>query len=299
MNGTTRRNLIRVGGQVIGLALLVLAMVYAIQGVQWSVFREADLLYLVLLALAVLGNLAITSLLFWQITLSFDARPTVPLWTMTKLIAASGLLNYVPVVRPGLWARAAYLKARHGLPLRQSIMILVVTLVLAAVLLGTATAVLLLFRPLAQGIIAAVGIVALSVVTGPIARRALGREVRVAWAWLPLRVVDWAVTAARLWLAFTIIGESVGYREALLASAASMVVRLVGLTPNGMGLSEWAVAAVTAAASPVSAAAGAAAALVDRAVEVAVAIATGALAAWGLRGVGLRDQNDAAESPHQ
>lgn len=290
MNRTTRRNLTRIGGQVIGLTLLVLALVYAIQGVQWSIFRDADPVYLLLLALAVFGNLAITSLLFWQITLSFDARPTVPLWTMTKLIAVSGLLNYVPVVRPGLWARAAYLKAKHGLPLRQSIVILVVTLVLAAVLLGTATAVLLLFRPLAQGAIAAVGIVALSVVTGPIAGWALGREMRRAWVWLPLRVVDWAITAARLWLAFTIIGEPIGYREALLASAASIVVRLIGLTPNGLGLSEWAVAAVTAAASPVSAAAGAAAALVDRAAEVVVAIATGTLAAWGLRSVGTPDR---------
>lgn len=285
MNGTPPKTLMRVTGYVLGLTLLLVAIVFAARGVQWSVIRAANPWQLLLLAIAVIGNLALTSVLFWQVTLSFDAQPRVSLWTMTKLIAVSGLLNYVPVVRPGLWARAAYLKAKHGLPLHQSVLILGVILALALVVLGTATAVLLIFESWIQAAVAIVGLVLMSVLTGPVAGRLLRRKVTAGWCWLPVRTADWLVGAGRLWLAFGMIGEPIGYREALLAAAASLVVRLIGLTPNGLGLSEWAVAAVTAAASPISAATGAAAALIDRGVEVVVSIVTGGLATWGLRGV--------------
>ena len=128
-------------------------------------------------------------------------------------------------------------------------------------------------------------LVILILLTRPVATMLLRRSVRYSWLWIPVRVADLLVTAIRLWLAFHILGHPLAFDQALLAASGSLVVRLLALTPNGLGLSEWVVASIAATTMAMSTAEALAAALVDRAVEVWVLSAVGLLAAWRLRRV--------------
>ena len=94
-----------------------------------------------------------------------------------------------------------------------------------------------------------------------------------------LRALDLALAAARLWLLLRLVGADPTPMLCLLLASAGILVKLTGLTPAGLGLSEWAQLAVASAAATVDPAALAAALLIDRALEVAVVSASGA---WGL-----------------
>jgi uncharacterized membrane protein YbhN (UPF0104 family) len=96
-----------------------------------------------------------------------------------------------------------------------------------------------------------------------------------AWAWLPLRVADLIVGSFRLWLCFRIAGHPLAFDQVVVAAAAGILVSLLGVTPNGLGLREWVVAALAAVLAPVSSAAGLLAALLDRAAEILVILPTG------------------------
>ncbi len=261
---------------VLGAVLLLGAIAVAVRQPDWSALREASPAWAALLGGIVLVNLLTLGLLNWIVTRSFDANPPVGLTRMAALIAASALLNYLPL-RPGLLGRAAYLKLHHALPLRQSFLILLIITgagaLTSAVMIG-----LLLLRPedwpLPGLLLLAIG----SCFAPPLARWALHRPIVDAWSWLALRTAIVLLAGTRLWIAFTLIGHPVSFDRALLAAAAGMLATLAGVTPNGLGLREW----IIAAASPVGAA-GLAAALIDRAVEVVIIIPTGLIALRSLK----------------
>jgi hypothetical protein len=274
----------RGAGSVLAVTLLVLAVILATREVDWSVLAAASPAAVVALAALVVVNLVVTAGVFWLITLSFDARPVVGPLKMAELITGSALLNYVPVVRPGLWGRAAYLKAYHALPITQSLLILAVVMALAvASAVATLTLLLPVGSPGRWGALI-VALLALAAVSPMVGRVILRRRVRLAWLWLPVRMLDLLAAAARLWLAFAILGQPIAFDTAVLIGAAGLLVKLAGVTPNGLGLSEWVVAGLAAVLSPASTAIGAAAAVLDRAVEVAVVVPAGLLAVWRLRG---------------
>lgn len=262
-------------GYGLGGALVLLAAGFAVSGVDWGVLRTASPWNFGAMAGLVGVNFIFTGLLFWSVTRTFDATPAVGRSRMIGLIAVSGLLNYLPVVRAGLWGRAAYLKKHHALPVRQSLVILGVVLALTAVVVGGSGLVLLVCPagvrwPVATGVlIVATGF------TSVAGRRLLRRRVVAGWTWVPLRVVDFAAAAGRLWLAMSVVGQPVGAADVAVLASASLLVKIVGLTPNGLGLSEWVVVALSMAVTPIEASVAAAAALIDRGAEVLVSVAAG------------------------
>ena len=265
---------------LLGLALLIGAIAMAARDVDWSQLQNAQPWQVAVLVLGVLLNLFLTGLLWWTVTLSFDAKPRVPVGRMLALVAASGLLNYLPL-RPGLFGRAAYLKAKHNLPLRHSVLALFVVLGLSALVLGAAAAIAQ-FVPMRWyrhvGIAAALVITVLAPL---IAGRMLKRKITAGWLWAPLRILDVLVTAIRLWAAFAVVGYDLSFDHAVLAAAGGSFIALLGVTPNGLGMREWAIAGITASsAGPV----GFAAAVVDRAVEALVVLVVGL---WSLAKLGL------------
>lgn len=274
----------KVFGAVLAVVLLAFAIIFALRGIDYGVLSHASWSVLAPMAILVAANLIVTGLLFWAVTLSFDARPVVSVRRMIELICVSALLNYVPVVRPGLWGRVAYLKARHDLPLKQSLLILLLVMAVAVAVSAAGTLTIAPIGPPAARWAVVAGIFALlTLFTGPTARRLIRRRVVMPWLWIPLRVLDLLAVAGRLWLAFRVMGQPISYDQAVVAAAAALLVRLAGLTPNGLGLSEWAVAALAHAMAPVSTAVGVAAALLDRAVEVVVILIAAGLSAPGLR----------------
>ncbi|MCC6581405.1 MAG: flippase-like domain-containing protein [Phycisphaeraceae bacterium] len=283
MMGPRGRLVGRVTGYVVGAALTAAAVAMAIRSTPWETLRHADPGWLSLLALTVAVNLALAGAMFWCVTLSFDARPRVGLAKMTALMAISAMLNYLPM-RPGLMGRAAYLKVKHGLPLRQSVWILGVVLATATLVLVTTGLAAALGPRGGEGgsCLAAVAFLScLSTLTGRAARRVLRRPVTAAWGWIAIRLADMLVAGLRTSVALHLVGVEVSYGQAVAAGAAGMLVSLIGLTPNGLGMREWAIAATAAALAPVSTSAGLAASLLDRAVEVVVVCLAGLISlAW-------------------
>jgi hypothetical protein len=278
------RRLLKLLAFFLGLTLVAAAVVVAARGIAPGQLAHANPWLLASLAGLVVVNLVLTAALLWLMTLSFDAVPPVRLGTMLALLSASGLLNYLPL-QPGMISRTAYLKLRHALPIRQSVIVMVLVRVVGALVMATALLLVVLRTTAGRWAALALALGLLTVVTGPLSRWVLRRELVAAWAWVPLRALDMLAAAARLWLAFIVIGHPLPFHQALIAGAASMFVSQLGLTPNGLGLSEWVVAGISEALAPTTAASGAAAKLIDRGAEALVFIIAGL---WSLRSLRLR-----------
>ena len=276
----------------VGVVLLVGAIMIATTEVNWAQLRQAEPWQVATLVGLVCVNLLVSGLLWWSVTLSFDAKPRVGFGRMLALVCASGLLNYLPL-RPGLVGRAAFLKMKHNLPVRQSIWILLVILGLSGIVLGGAAAIVQ-FIPLAYQYEVALAATVLMTLVVPLATgRLLKRNIIAGWLWVPVRVVDVLVTAGRLWVVFEIAGKPIAYEEAVLAASAGLFVSLLGITPNGLGLREWAIAGMTnATAGHV----GFAAAIIDRGVEAIVVTITGL---WAMQRVSLKEKKGTKARRHE
>jgi len=264
----------------VGIVLLVGAIMMAATQVNWEQLKQAEPWQVAALVGAVMVNLVISAVLWWSVTLSFDAKPKVGLGRMFALVCASGLLNYLPL-RPGMFGRAAFLKMRHNLPLRQSAWIMLVVLGLSGLVLGGAAAIVQFIPPEFQYEVALAAALIATVITPIAAGRMLKRKIVAGWLWVPVRVADVLVSAIRLWIVFDVVGQPIGYGEAVLAASAGLFVSMLGITPNGLGLREWAIAGVTSATTGHV---GFAAAVIDRGVEAVVITLAGL---WAMQRVSL------------
>ena len=280
-------------GAVLAVALLVGAVVFAARGIDAGALAaqvaSGGAAGPAAIGVLVGVNLLVTAWLIGSVTACFGPRPPVPPGRMVRLIAASQLLNYLPAVRAGLVARAAFLKRHHGMRLRDSGYVLFITLGLTAVTLGIASAGPLLVatldaEPRWAWAGTAVGLLTLTLAVGTLTRRLPGVGGR-GWWWVPLRTLDLAAVTARTALAFAAVGQPITVGQATLLGSSAALVRLTGLTPNGLGLSEWVVAGLAAALAPVDAALATAAALLDRAIEVIFSVVAGCWAVIKLRRV--------------
>ncbi|MBI1335564.1 MAG: hypothetical protein GC164_01225 [Phycisphaera sp.] len=262
-----RHPAIKAAGFGLGLLLLGAAIYNAWGRVDRESLLNASPSLLLVIGAGVLGNLIASGLLFWVVTKSFDASPPVSVIRMVQLIAASGLLNYLPL-RPGLVGRAAYLKARHNLPVKQSLFILAIVLVLGllvAILVVVSTTI-----PAYTYSVSVLGVLVLMWVTAPVARVIFRRPVWHAWSWLPLKSIDVLATALRLWAATSVVGQPLSPSTALACAAAGSLVAAVGLTPNGLGLREWTIAGLSELLAPGSLAIAGLGASLDRGLEAIV-----------------------------
>ncbi|HCD32590.1 MAG TPA: hypothetical protein DER01_09290 [Phycisphaerales bacterium] len=271
---------------IAGVLAFALSVVFAFQGTDFSALRKASPLHVMGLGIGVVVNLLLTCVLFWAVTRPFDSEPKVGIGRMVALILSSSVLNYLPL-RMGLLGRAAYLKAVHQLPLKQSGLILIIVLALGALVLGSVGLAVVSIRQMDQ-LSVIILTCALLVAMSPIWKRLLSKlamrklsEAQVL-GWLSIRMTDMFMVGARTWFAFAICGNAISFAQATALGAAGMLISLLGLTPNGLGLREWAIAGMTLMVSDHDASAGATAALVDRAVEVVVVCLLGLPTSWYL-----------------
>ena len=293
-----KRALRKLVGAGLGLLLLAAAVVFTLKDADFSPLTQTPPYLAVLLLLSSTMSFFLTGLFFHVVSKSFCPDPPVGFWTMQQLIALGTVLNYIPVVRLGMWSRALYLRMYHRLPIASS---LLATLVVLAVSVVSYVVIVL---PLAFGSsphllgIAALSLLLLSLVTAPgmkmllrfaakfrAVHHAPPSRLTLAWTYVPINLADLLNNSLRLYLAFYVLGQPIPFTTIIIATCASLIVRIAGLTPNGLGLSEWVVAGLATAISPVSAATGAAAALIDRASDVLVSIPLALISAYKLRHV--------------
>lgn len=243
---STWRRLKRRVGYVLGAALLIACVVTALRGGDWQRLSQAGWDQVAAVLAIILVTLLTSSVIFWYLTRPFEQpdRP-IPLERMLALIAASTLLNYLPM-RPGLIGRAAYLKQQYRIGYRQSVTVLLVAIVLSTLVYVLFLSVVLL--PQRYGniprVVIAVGLV---LVLSFAAYFVLNRfKAETAWQWiggvaiaLILRALEVVLTAIRLCLVFEILGHELHFTEAVIFATCGMFITLVGITPNGLGLREW------------------------------------------------------------
>ncbi|NRA58799.1 MAG: hypothetical protein HRU13_11860 [Phycisphaerales bacterium] len=288
----------RIGGFVVGAALVVLAIAAALKQDPEAMRRSLQALgdhplwFAALFVVLPLLNWLSISASIWVLLARFGR---VGMGEMLALVGMAWLLNYLPM-RPGMVGRVAYHKAVNKIGVRQTGQ----TLLEGVVITGVVSGIMLLGALVLRG---AQPLVAWSVMV-LVPMLAGGAVSAGLWAKRPLiarycasgslRVIDMAVWAMRYALAFAIVGSSIDLSTALVLAVVSQIAMLIPISGNGLGIREWLIG-VLAASLPTAALAGSESALahgltadvLNRVAEVLVAIPLG-LICIGLIGRRLR-----------
>ncbi|MEQ9460131.1 MAG: lysylphosphatidylglycerol synthase domain-containing protein [Phycisphaeraceae bacterium] len=225
--------------------------------------------------LLVLTNFALTGILWWIVHHPLPASKPVSIPTMTGLMVASSLLNLVPGPRLGLLGRSIFLKRIHGILLKDSSLAIGWLLLMTTVIFPLA-AIPLLVDPTTGYTL---WLIALPLVAWPSAIL-VHHYVHTATfpavlACLFLRSAEIMAQALRLLVAARLIGLDLSLETALALSIVGLTTRLAAITPNGLGLTEAAMALSASWLSGFDANQIAAAALIDRAIETTLTILIG------------------------
>jgi len=226
---------------------------------------------LTVLAGTVVVQQVLTSTVFW---LLMRRHGPVGFGEMNALIAGSTLANYVPL-QAGSIGRLAYHKVVHGIPVKTSLMVILVAMGLVAMSLVALT--------VAGVWVARSGAPWWWVAAAPLAWAPLlaGPSTRVAGACLTLRTVELLVIAVQSWAAFRLSGWDI---EPMTAVGVAVVAAIANLTPfigNGLGVREWITGLLATLLGGYETDAGLAAQLTGRAVDALMAVAMGGPAlAW-------------------
>lgn len=281
--GPRARKWLSIGGYAFGLTLMGAAVWLAFRGGDQDAIdaiRSAPVWAVILLGLLAIANALLVALSFLVLTRSFGQ---VTLHEMLALVGAAWLLNYLPM-RPGLVGRVAYHKKFNNVHVKDSVRVLVVAAigtVIAAVHLGLLA--MMHFLVDSPAVLASVWVgSAIAVAIGAqlmFKRSVFARfETPRLWISLGLRYLDVAVWGARYWAASKVLGMAIGPVGCLFLAAASQVAFLVPFVGNGIGLRELTTGIATDTAGISSIEAGVQLELVNRAVEVLVAVPIGLLA---------------------
>lgn len=287
----------------VGLALLAWCIYFAIEGTRdqtgqsgFARLADADPLDIAAIAGLVLVQIGLNGIAFCWLTRPFEKQRPVSIRDMTALIAATSLLNYLPM-RAGLIGRAAYLKQRHDLDYRVSMLMMLMVAggtVGVFILLGMVT----LWRveagvDLLWWVCAAVGLIIGGIAALPAGklliqfipgvsnrwfRQMTAGKVAGATLLLSLRALDVLCNAGRLYLAAKVLGVPLALPTAILMAIGGMFVTLATPLPNGLGLREGLYGLFARAGlgeDLLTGSAGISIGLVDRAAEAVVFIVTG------------------------
>ncbi len=228
-----------------------------------------------LVLLAVSLPLANWLLISTSFSVLYGRQTPVAVREMSLLVAAAWLLNYLPL-RPGLVARLAYHKRRHGITVRRSIQVLVVSSLLSGLGALLCAGIALLLPASAPVWIMVAGILAPTV---PMFAGVRSERLGTLCLAFCLRYLDLLVWVGRYWAVFAVIGVPLSLRESVALAIVSQIALLVPIAGNGLGLREWAIGLLAgvlpAFAGTEGTAMGLAGDLVHRGFELAAAILVG------------------------
>ncbi len=272
----------RWGGLAAGVLLLGASIATAITKADWSHALEAQPAQAALLMGLVFLSLICNALMFQIALHPFAGGDRIGTARWQALMYASAVLNYLP--KAGLLGRVAYLKARHGVAVRDHMF----SLVFIAV--GTAATYAVVI-PLSfwRGDFDAVwwaltccGLLLIMLIAIPMIRLIAGPRLRPTkngalmsgvLIWLALRLLDSFCFAGRLYVSSEIFGKPIDLSTALVAGLLCNFTVMFAPLPGGLGLREWVGALLLTGGMGLEDGIGLL--LVDRGAELAVFIATG------------------------
>lgn len=196
---------------------------------------------------------------------------------MVQLIATSSVLNYLPL-RPGLVGRIAHQDLVNGISVRRS----AVSVVEAGVVCGVS--ILWLAGSLGAGAWTGAAWVGWSLAALPslgwCARRTqqptTPQRLLNALAWRQVDLLAWGV---RYWAVFGLLGVQLSPGECARAVCVGSAANLVPFVGNGLGIREWAIGLAGERMALWTTDVGLAAELLNRALDLVVALPLGVLCA--------------------
>jgi hypothetical protein len=251
-----KRHARRVGGFVIGLALLAGAVI--------AVARNADPLETLaplahaspLVVVAIVALTGVTALLvslgFWAVTTRYGR---VGAGEMFALISAAWLLNYLPLW-PGMFGRLAYHKKVNRISVRDAfkgiVWANVINTINAALLTVFCIALPLALPGVGQAAVGVASMLPLLVfAVFAFLRRAVPRahdpeqwRLHACAAWRYVELLSWA---GRYWLVFWLLDQPVTWSCALALACIPTLAKTIPIAPNGVGVRTWAVGFTIAA----------------------------------------------------
>lgn len=262
---------------VLGLILLAAAVLMLVRQhdtitAAWNSIRHLPaptlLGRLSLLAGTVIVNLILTGLVFSVLASRYGK---VGLLEMQAVLAATMLVNYLPL-RPGLLGRVAYHKTANGIDVTDSVKMILQaagwSVAIAAYLLLSLIASLRLGMDLRTLILAPLPLLAIG---GPLSA-ANQRRLLIAGF---IRYIEVLVLAVRYHTAFALIGSPIDARGSIGFACASLMASMVPLVSNGLGLREWSIGLLSPVLTAHRLALGVTADLLNRAVEILIALPLG------------------------
>jgi uncharacterized membrane protein YbhN (UPF0104 family) len=247
-------------------ACIWLAVGHSEEDAGWENLRNADPIDALLMMLMLVASIGLNGWVFDLVLRPFTPTKPVGVMRMSGLIAASSLLNYLPM-RAGMIGRVAYLKKRHGVGYKASVVQLLfiagatvlVYGLLAAMTLWTDALSLAWWGGLAGGAIVISGCLWAGLLVGekwaPAFARRWFEDGHEALKWcrnhqsyallgvsliVVLRLVDVATVGTRLYLAARILGmDNLPIGQIILMATGGMFIRIATPLPNGLGLQEW------------------------------------------------------------
>ncbi|MHB1157383.1 MAG: lysylphosphatidylglycerol synthase domain-containing protein [Phycisphaerales bacterium] len=279
-----------------GLALLGYVIYHAATGGDWSRLKQAEPGRVAALIAMVMCSLVLNGAMFLVLTRPFETTTRIGVIDWQAMLAATSLVNYLP--KAGLIGRTALLKARFGIGLAASVVTVGVLAVVSAYVLALGAALTLWRGSLDAwwwvGLV--IGIALGAVIGAPFALPLVRRvghvrsgqmNVRQAAVWLgtliALRCADLLVWVFRYMTLASIFGYTIRPGKGLTLAVPSMFATMALPVPNGVGVREWLIARLSAldlGGVPIQHAD--ALAVVDRAAEAGVFLATGLLGMWWL-----------------
>ncbi|MSQ91089.1 MAG: hypothetical protein EXS01_06840 [Phycisphaerales bacterium] len=266
---------LRLIGFILGVALLAAAiMAIARSAPTLEHLREVvvrpDAFLIVCVVAAALGSLIGSSGMFFALLRPFGR---ITLFEMVKLIAASSVLNYLPL-RPGLFGRLAYQQIVSGIPMRRSVLSVVEAAVICAVSIFWMAAVVAIVRWTDARAVGGV-LVALPILCGlalalPDRSRLRPYLEAIFWRWIDL--IAWTVRYA---VVFAMLGVELTPESAAAAACIAGAANMIPFLGNGLGVREWAIGLAGPALATWTTDIGLAAELINRAVELVVIVPIG------------------------
>jgi uncharacterized membrane protein YbhN (UPF0104 family) len=239
----------------------------------WRALQAAPPWTVVALLGSLLASVLLSGIVFWLLTNRFGR---VPFGDMQALIAATALLNYLPL-RPGLVGRVVYHRTHHGIRAQDSLRTIVEAMALSIVALGLLVPGLLIAHALTAPLWMAVIAPLLPCCAGLVWRGQ--RSLLLAYA---TRVVETILTAVRYHLLFALLGSPVPWHVSGSLACVSMIATMVPFVSNGLGLREWAIACLAPLLAGASLERGLAVELLHRTTEILVIAPTGLMGLFWL-----------------
>lgn len=265
----------RAVGFAVGIALLGAAIVAIVRSAPTldqlrTVSTRLDGWFIAWAIVATSGNLVGASGMFYALVRPFGR---ITFFEMGKLIAASSVLNYLPL-RPGLVGRVVYQEVVNGIPMRRSVLSVVEAAVICAVtMLWLAVAVTLIrwtSERVVGGIVAALPIFCGLAYVMPEHARWRRYIEAIFWRWIDL--LSWSVRYA---VVFALLGVDLSPESAAAAACIAAAANMIPFFGNGLGVREWAIAFAGPALATWSTDSGLAAELLNRCIDLLVVVPIG------------------------